>query len=165
MSAQSPAHVPVTQLQELRDAVDVSLTALEEHCHSLESLKQDTTQTADQLLPLLMQKVAQVQAFYRGIDHLEWAVAQISESVDRMEQALCVAENTFSGTALRVPKVLSSLLPGSRKKSVPGSRLRFEAPVLFRTCQLFAAAVQDTACEEGAEVQEDEGLTPSTAPL
>ena len=139
------------QLQGLRDAVDCSLSVLEQHCQLLESMKQDTTLTVEQLLPSAHEKSLRIRAFYQMIDRLESVVRQVGQSVERMDQELCVAESTFStSTAFKVPKLLSSLLT-TRKKPSTSTRLRYEAPPLFRTSQLFASH-----CEEGAEAREDE---------
>lgn len=144
----------MSQEQEVRDAVEVSLSLLEEHCQDLESIKEHTTLTVEQLIPVLEKRAIQIRPFYNMIDHLEASVRRIHETVERMEQELTIAENLFSShSSFNVTKVFTSLL-NPRKKNVPVNRKRYEAPVIFNTSRLFAGSEEDN-CEEGSEVRED----------
>jgi hypothetical protein len=130
----------------------VSLSLLEEHCQHLESIKQDTTLTVEQLIPILQMRAEQIRPFYGMIDKLEESVRQINETVERMQTEVTLAENLLSSPSpFSVTKVFSSLI-NSRKKTVPGSRIRYDAPAIFSTRQLFSANEEN--CEQGSEACE-----------
>lgn len=144
------------QADELRETVEVSLSLLEEHCQDLESVKQNTTSIAEDLLPDLEKRLAHIQPFYRMIDHLELVVRQIQKTVDSMDQELTVAENLFpSSPSFNVAKVFTTFL-NSRKKAVTANRIHYEAPDIFKTPLLFDGIQDEDKCEEGAEAHEDE---------
>lgn len=150
----------MSQEQEVRDAVEVSLSLLEEHCQDLEFIKEHTTLTVEEQLPILEKRVVQIQQFYSMIDHLETSVSRIRETVEQMEKEMTVAENLFSShSSFNMTKVFTSLL-NPRKKNAPVNGIRYEAPAIFDTCRLFAGNGEDT-CEEGSEARED-GSPPIT---
>lgn len=140
------------QSQDLRDCVEVSLSLLEEHCQHLESIKQDTTLTVEQLIPVLQLRANRIRPFYSMIDRMEESVRQIQETVEKMQTELTIAENLFSSPSpFSMTKVFSSLI-SSRKKTVPGSRVRYDAPAIFSASHLFG--VIDENCEHGSEACE-----------
>lgn len=136
--------------------MEVSLSLLEEHCQHLESVKQNTTLVMEHHLPVLHQRSVEMRPFYRMVDRMEAAVREISATTDRMERELTLAENMFSVTSFRVPKVLSSLLP-SRKKTSVATLVKYNAPVIFETKKLFSRV----ECELGAEACEDDDCPPT----
>ncbi|XP_035756793.1 breast carcinoma-amplified sequence 4 [Egretta garzetta] len=146
---------------EVEEAVEELLRRLDEFCGITDAIRSDTSQILDETIPLIKDKVMEMNHIYAKVDKLEEFVKMVAHHVSFLEEQVLEAEKSHGTLLNTVCKLFQCATISSFKNRHPLSAARsYDLPKLYRTEDFFPMnyisdsvfKMEDTLCFAAIQV-------------
>ncbi|KAM6052929.1 breast carcinoma-amplified sequence 4 [Theristicus caerulescens] len=129
---------PGEEVQELEETVEELLRRLDEFRGITEAIRSDTSQILDETIPLIKDKVMEMNHIYAKVDKLEAFVKMVAQHVSFLEEQVLEAEKSHGTFLTTVCKLFQCATISSFKNRHPLSAAHsYDLPKLYRTEDFF----------------------------
>ncbi|XP_075294657.1 breast carcinoma-amplified sequence 4 isoform X4 [Opisthocomus hoazin] len=129
---------PGEEVKEVEETIDELLGRLDEFCGITDAIRSDTSEILDETIPLIKDKVVEMNHVYAKVDKLEAFVKMVAHHVSFLEEQVLEAEKshgTFLNTVCNLfPCVTISSFKNRYRLSAARSH---DLPKLYRTEDFF----------------------------
>ncbi|XP_032054133.1 breast carcinoma-amplified sequence 4 [Aythya fuligula] len=131
----SPLAAKVAALEE---AVEELLGQLEAFCGLTEAIRSDTSEILEETIPLIKDKVLEMNHVYAKIDKLEAFVKMVAHHVSFLEEQVLEAEKSHGTFLNAVCKLFQcATIPSFKNSRPPSVAHSYDLPKLYRTEDYF----------------------------
>ncbi|XP_067164010.1 breast carcinoma-amplified sequence 4 isoform X2 [Apteryx mantelli] len=129
---------PGEEVKEVEETVEELLERLEEFCGMTDQIRSDTSQILDETIPLIKDKVMEMNHIYAKVDKLEAFVKMVAHHVSSLEEQVLEAEKTHGTFLNTVCKLFQcTAIPSLKNRHHPSAALSYDLPKLYRTEDFF----------------------------
>ncbi|XP_068272153.1 breast carcinoma-amplified sequence 4 isoform X2 [Nyctibius grandis] len=129
---------PGEEVKEVEETIEELLRRLEEFCGITEAIRSDTSQILDETIPLIKDKMMEMNHIYAKVDKLEAFVKMVAHHVSFLEEQVLEAEKSHGTFLNTVCKLFQCATISSFKNRHPLSAARpYDLPKLYRTEDFF----------------------------
>uniref|UniRef100_A0A8B9TME9 Breast carcinoma amplified sequence 4 n=1 Tax=Anas platyrhynchos TaxID=8839 RepID=A0A8B9TME9_ANAPL len=126
------------QVAALEEAVEELLGQLEAFCGLTEAIRNDTSEILEETIPLIKDKVLEMNHVYAKIDKLEAFVKMVAHHVSFLEEQVLEAEKSHGTFLNAVCKLFQcATIPSFKNSRPPSVAHSYDLPKLYRTEDYF----------------------------
>nr|XP_025955409.1 breast carcinoma-amplified sequence 4 [Dromaius novaehollandiae] len=125
-------------VKEVEETVEELLARLEEFCGITDQIRSDTSQILDETIPLIKDKVMEMNHIYAKVDKLEAFVKMVAHHVSSLEEQVLEAEKTHGTFLNTVCKLFPcTTIPSFKNRHHLSAEHSYDLPKLYRTEDFF----------------------------
>ncbi|KAM6194570.1 breast carcinoma-amplified sequence 4 [Sarcoramphus papa] len=129
---------PGEEVKEMEETIEELLRRLDEFCGITDAIRSDTSEILDETIPLIKDKVMEMNHIYAKVDKLEAFVKMVAHHVSFLEEQVLEAEKSHGTFLNTVCKLFQCATISSFKNRHPRSAARpYDLPKLYRTEDFF----------------------------
>ncbi|XP_050763554.1 breast carcinoma-amplified sequence 4 [Gymnogyps californianus] len=129
---------PGEEVKEMEETIEELLKRLDEFCGITDAIRSDTSEILDETIPLIKDKVMEMNHIYAKVDKLEAFVKMVAHHVSFLEEQVLEAEKSHGTFLNTVCKLFQCATISSFKNRHPRSAARpYDLPKLYRTEDFF----------------------------
>ncbi|XP_068769132.1 breast carcinoma-amplified sequence 4 isoform X3 [Struthio camelus] len=126
------------KVKEVEETIEDLLRRLDEFCGMTDQIRNDTSQILDETIPLVKDKVMEMNHIYAKVDKLEAFVKMVARHVSSLEEQVLEAEKTHGTFLNSVCRLFQCATISSLKnRHHPPAARSYDLPKLYRTEDFF----------------------------
>ncbi|XP_074699217.1 breast carcinoma-amplified sequence 4 [Strix aluco] len=151
---------PGEEVKEMEETIEDLLGRLDEFCGITDAIRSDTSEILDETIPLIKDKVMEMNHIYAKVDKLEAFVKMVAHHVSFLEEQVLEAEKSHGTFLNTVCKLFQCATISSFKNRHPLSAARpYDLPKLYRTEDFFPMNYTAASCEIEQPTEGERNIT------